>query len=1239
MMANRSQMVVSVIGFTLISGVVAGLVYLQFASRVPQAAGNAPKEQHVTPAAVPHVAEVPVAQHTALAPKPPEPPINLPPFTLPDSHDCDPEVLALVQQLFAEHPRSPLPSQKPPTPEREPLSEGEWLKQQYLEHYDKYGKKAAQWDAGALTFLGTGALAFADDGLSNMQLADIAQSGTKLLQAGCDDPLVTFLCAVLQAKFNWNNSEIVMGQAVERFLGSQYPLPFILRTTLPLARRQHWARLIRAFPDQVSELDKHGIYGHEPTTLVRRFLLLECLRSVPWPAPASAVDFLAAISDLPQFDPYLRAMCFARMYTGLALGTDLNSPVFRGTGPQQKPFVTPMQANHVRYRHSWSAIAYYLDAWKIDPLIPEAAFAIVAEKRRREALQLDAMNHSDSIALAEDEGWKCGWPEVRMREATRFWFDQALRGNFTFMPAYDQMLYALAETVPEPEFTEQFLNFGRECLETGRFDTPVPMKYLEAINTLRNWLKHDRFLERPEVYEESRVIAGYQAVALTDAERHRLTSLQTSLAIRARQNNEARRLLIELGENADAATFRAQAIDLQAVRSILIDGHPNRKLFPDFDRPAFSIAFGGDDETLLTAEGDEKKATRWSLPEKTAVTTYSDDRDAAALIATSTDGRFVATTGFSGWVLVFSSKGTLSHALGHDARVRKMQFSPGGTHLATTTWHDDRTGSVVRVWDTATGQRVAERSSADGSLIHDLAFVASDTVLALGTGAFFPNNQHGPGQIQFWNLSSDTIEAEYPDLFERHSNALAVSANGKYLLALGQGIRNPGLATAAALAEIRLVDLETREVVKTLVRERGAISAATFIGPGDHFATAGPDRVIRIWSVPEGQLVAELTGHRNQITALAASPAGTKLASLDESGLVRIWELAGAKTASQAQGKLLEFAFDSVVRIWTNPEGTVIATGDTRFGVMIWEKAQGWNNPKVYPLLEEVTMYDFDISPDGQRLAIGGKLFRWNETRRAMSEEGGILQVWDFPSHHLLGVRERHKLFFACVRFSPDSQLLATCGRDAEATLWNLETLQPYDWGVLNHPSALVTSLSFSPDGRRLATGTAVFDNRTREKAQVRFWELPADRQQADLRLAAQTAPQAFQVPGVDLVQYSPGGDLLLVSDGNSSFILNPTSRETMATVPGRLAAFLADGSGTVSCGVIPHSKESINLWKAAGGQPAREVTVPQCNLWTRLAAIPHTPRFLVRHGQTARLAIWDSETNQVFETWPQDLR
>ena len=46
---------------------------------------------------------------------------------------------------------------------------------------------------------------------------------------------------------------------------------------------------------------------------------------------------------------------------------------------------------------------------------------------------------------------------------------------------------------------------------------------------------------------------------------------------------------------------------------------------------------------------------------------------------------------------------------------------------------------------------------------------------------------------------------------------------------------------------------------------------------------------------------------------------------------------------------------------------------------------------------------------------------------------------------------------------------------------------------------------------------------------------------------------------------------------------------------------------------------------------------VPLSNQWTRFAALPDGRYFLVRSGQAPRLALWDTVTNKMQETIPEE--
>ncbi len=260
----------------------------------------------------------------------------------------------------------------------------------------------------------------------------------------------------------------------------------------------------------------------------------------------------------------------------------------------------------------------------------------------------------------------------------------------------------------------------------------------------------------------------------------------------------------------------------------------------------------------------------------------------------------------------------------------------------------------------------------------------------------------------------------------RLAHVLLVSACG-IAPAFGQATKDaPKAAPVSILDKVKFEDVPaalkpTAKADNTLaiIGDRQAkLDCAVFSPNGKHLAFGGPGETITVLEFPEFKAVA--TFKNPETTAVAFSPSGRAFAAADSKGVVRTWKVSGSTFT---------------------PNQTI----DAHKGGPAW---------------------GLTFAPGGQQLVTAGK--------------DGLVKVWDLKqsppvcTHTLTG----HKDTVRAVAVNWDATLVASAGlKDGTVRLWDISDAKGKQTHVETYKD-VVTSVTFDPDGKKLAVG--VMDGRVR---------------------------------------------------------------------------------------------------------------------------------------------------------------
>jgi WD40 repeat protein len=240
------------------------------------------------------------------------------------------------------------------------------------------------------------------------------------------------------------------------------------------------------------------------------------------------------------------------------------------------------------------------------------------------------------------------------------------------------------------------------------------------------------------------------------------------------------------------------------------------------------------------------------------------------------------------------------------------------------------------------------------------------------------------------------------------------------------------------------IGFETSDVPKALDSEFGEHSFVGDWSPDGRWMPSG----LRSGSIrlldPDGEPGASLSA--DFATALSWNPDSTKIAAAYPHKLLRVWDINGELELT------LKGHEQPVIAVSWSPDGRWIASGSVDKTVRLWHPDGTPHATLKHGNLEAAKCLAW--SPDSKLLASA-----WYPHKVVVWNSEGVLQL----------VRGNHKTASNSVEWHPNGQWLASAGGKT-VRLWKPDgtpgpVLRP--WG------AEVLTAKWSPDGRRLAAGTA----------------------------------------------------------------------------------------------------------------------------------------------------------------------
>ena len=290
--------------------------------------------------------------------------------------------------------------------------------------------------------------------------------------------------------------------------------------------------------------------------------------------------------------------------------------------------------------------------------------------------------------------------------------------------------------------------------------------------------------------------------------------------------------------------------------------------------------------------------------------------------------------------------------------------------------------------------------------------------------------------------SHDAVKSPYCNFslfrtLEGHptASAIAIDAGGQILVSGGQD------------KTIKVWELQTGKLKKTLRSDSGAINDLAIAPDGKTVVTAGGDRLVRIWDINSDRPPQILKGHSGSVLHVHISSDGKTVISVAD-GIereIKVWDI----TTGKQKATLPYIHFDDI-----SPDGKTVLFTLPSSKLVAWD---------VTTSQQQVLQHFFSPSSDIARISLDGQTL---VSIKKTGKRSFDVQVSDLKTGKIKAKKNFSRQIFRLFSMTLSSNFLIGITPKG-LTVWNLQTAELE--AVLDGQPEEMSNLVVSPDGKLLA--------------------------------------------------------------------------------------------------------------------------------------------------------------------------